>query len=319
MEAAANAADATALEAARARLRQAEDERAQARVRLEAAQTARVAAERAAVEAQAALRETEAARERLSADAADDHIDLSDLPAAEGDISELRAAALELRERLHRLGPIQPEAADEHAAELERYDSLETQIVDLEATEKRLRAAERELETLIDSRFRAAFGKVDAAFQRYFRLMFRGGHAKLALTDEGPTESDDSDGDDDAEADAPPPGVDITAQPPGKRVANLSLLSGGERALTAIALLFALLEIRPVPFCVLDEVDAALDEANVERFVQALKERAADIQFVVITHNRRTIEEADAIYGVTMGTDGLSKILSVRLDDIDSA
>ena len=149
--------------------------------------------------------------------------------------------------------------------------------------------------------------------------MFRGGHAKLTLTDEGPTESDDSDGDDDAEADAPPPGVDITAQPPGKRVANLSLLSGGERALTAIALLFALLEIRPVPFCVLDEVDAALDEANVERFVQALKERAADIQFVVITHNRRTIEEADAIYGVTMGTDGLSKILSVRLDDIDAA
>ena len=316
VEAAANAADATALEAARARLRQAEDERTQARVRLEAAQTARVAAERAAVEAQAALRETEAARERLSTDAADDHIDLSDLPAAEGDIRELRAAALELRERLHRLGPIQPEAADEHAAELERYDSLETQIVDLEATEQRLRGAERELETLIDSRFRAAFGKVDAAFQRYFRLMFRGGHAQLRLTDDGPTESE---GDDDAEADQPPPGVDITAQPPGKRIANLSLLSGGERALTAIALLFALLEIRPVPFCVLDEVDAALDEANVERFVQALKERSADIQFVVITHNRRTIEQADAIYGVTMGTDGLSKILSVRLDDIDAA
>ena len=319
VEAAANAADATALEAARARLRQSEAERAQSRVRLEAAQTARVAAERAAVEAQAALRETEAARERLSADAADDHIDLSDLPAVEGDISELRAAAMELRERLHRLGSIQPDAADEHAAELERYESIEQQIVDLEATEQRLRGAERELETLIDSRFRAAFGKVNAAFGRYFRLMFRGGHAQLTLTDEGPAESDDGGDDDDAEADAPPPGVDISAQPPGKRVANLSQLSGGERALTAIALLFALLEIRPVPFCVLDEVDAALDEANVERFVQALKERAADMQFVVITHNRRTIEEADAIYGVTMGTDGLSKILSVRLDDIDAA
>ncbi len=318
VEAAANAADATALEAARARLRQSEAERAQARVRLEAAQTARVAAERAAVEAQAALRETEAARERLSADAADDHIDLSDLPAAEGDIGELRAAAMELRGRLHRLGPIQPEAADEHAAELERYESIEQQIVDLEATEQRLRGAERELETLIDSRFRAAFGKVNAAFGRYFRLMFRGGHARLTLTDEGPAESDGGD-DDEAEVDAPPPGVDISAQPPGKRVANLSQLSGGERALTAIALLFALLEIRPVPFCVLDEVDAALDEANVERFVQALKERAADMQFVVITHNRRTIEQADAIYGVTMGTDGLSKILSVRLDDIDAA
>ena len=318
VEGAANAADATALEAARARLRQSEAERAQARVRLEAAQTVRVAAERAAVEAQAGLRETEAARARLSADAADDHIDLTDLPAVEGDIRELRAAAMELRERLHRLGPIQPEAADEHAMELERYESIEQQIIDLEATEKRLRGAERELETLIDSRFRAAFGKVDAAFQRYFRLMFRGGHARLTLTDDGPTESDG--GDDEAdEADAPPPGVDIAAQPPGKRVAHLTQLSGGERALTAIALLFALLEIRPVPFCVLDEVDAALDEANVERFVQALKERAADMQFVVITHNRRTIEQADAIYGVTMGTDGLSKILSVRLDDIDAA
>ena len=318
VEAAANAADATVLEAARARLRQSEAERARARVRLEAAQTVRVAAERAAVEAQAELRETEAARERLSADAADDHIDLSDLPAVEGEITELRAAAMELRERLHRLGSIQPDAADEHAAELERYESIEQQIVDLEATEQRLRGAERELETLIDSRFRAAFGKVNAAFGRYFRLMFRGGHARLTLTDDGPAESDGGD-DDDAEADAPPPGVDISAQPPGKRVANLSQLSGGERALTAIALLFALLEIRPVPFCVLDEVDAALDEANVERFVQALKERAADMQFVVITHNRRTIEEADAIYGVTMGTDGLSKILSVRLDDIDAA
>ncbi len=319
VEAVANAADATVLEAARARLRQSEAERARARVRLEAAQTVRVAAERAAVEAQAALRETEAARERLSADAAEDHIDLSDLPAAEGDISELRAAAMELRGRLHRLGSIQPEAADDHAAELERYEAIEQQIVDLEATEQRLRGAERELETLIDSRFRAAFGKVNAAFERYFRLMFRGGQARLALTDEGPAESDGGGDDDDAEADAPPPGVDISAQPPGKRVANLTQLSGGERALTAIALLFALLEIRPVPFCVLDEVDAALDEANVERFVQALKERAADMQFVVITHNRRTIEQADAIYGVTMGTDGLSKILSVRLDDIDAA
>ncbi|MCY3920947.1 MAG: AAA family ATPase, partial [Chloroflexi bacterium] len=111
-------------------------------------------------------------------------------------------------------------------------------------------------------------------------------------------------------------GVDIKAQPPGKRVSALGLLSGGERALTAIALLFALLEVRPAPFCVLDEVDAALDEANVERFVNALQERASKTQFVLITHNRRTIEQAHSIYGVTMGAAGVSRLLSVRVDDL---
>ena len=327
------AADSASLDSARAALRSAEQERSDARERLDAAQSTRVEAERAAVEAQAALRETDAAQQRLSADAADDRIDLdalsppdaqlpldpSENPAAA--VEQRRAAAVALRGRLQRLGPPQPEAAEEHESEQRRFASLAEQISDLEATEARLRDAERELEGLIDSRFRAAFDKVDAAFQRYFRLMFRGGQARLALSrEDGPPDAEpELDPDLEADADAPPAGVDITAQPPGKRVANLGQLSGGERALTAIALLFALLEIRPVPFCVLDEVDAALDEANVERFVQALKERAADIQFVVITHNRRTIEQADSIYGVTMASDGLSKVLSVRLDDLPAA
>ena len=327
------AADSASLDSARAALRSAEQERSDARERLDAAQSTRVEAERAAVEAQAALRETDAAQQRLAADAADDRIDLDALsppdaqlpldpsedPAAA--VEQRRAAAVALRARLQRLGPPQPEAAEEHESEQRRFASLAEQISDLEATEARLRDAERELEGLIDSRFRAAFDKVDAAFQRYFRLMFRGGQARLALSrEDAPPDADpELDPDAEADADAPPAGVDITAQPPGKRVANLGQLSGGERALTAIALLFALLEIRPVPFCVLDEVDAALDEANVERFIQALKERAADIQFVVITHNRRTIEQADSIYGVTMAADGLSKVLSVRLDDLPAA
>ena len=326
-------ADSASLDSARAALRSAEQERSDARERLDAAQLTRVEAERAAVEAQAALRETDAAQQRLAADAAEDRIDLdalsppdaqlpldpSENPAAA--VEQRRAAAVALRGRLQRLGPPQPEAAEEHESEQRRFASLAEQISDLEATEARLRDAERELEGLIDSRFRAAFDKVDAAFQRYFRLMFRGGQARLALSrEDGPPDADpELDPDLEADADVPPAGVDITAQPPGKRVANLGQLSGGERALTAIALLFALLEIRPVPFCVLDEVDAALDEANVERFVQALKERAADIQFVVITHNRRTIEQADSIYGVTMASDGLSKVLSVRLDDLPAA
>ena len=314
----------------------AEHERAQARQRVDAAQSARLTAERAAVEAAAALRETNGARQRLTASADEDGIDLAALPpppaadtqlplnpeSERARVEQLRLAANALRERMHRLGPVQPDAAEEHEAELQRFNSITGQITDLEVTETRLRTAERELETLIDGSFRAAFDKVDEAFQRYFSLMFRGGRARLELTQNEPppeTEAEtqtDEDLIEDKDAEAPPAGVDIVAQPPGKRVANLGQLSGGERALTAIALLFALLEIRPVPFCVLDEVDAALDEANVERFVQALKERAADMQFVVITHNRRTIEQADAIYGVTMASDGLSKVLSVRLDDL---
>ena len=312
----------------------AERERAQARERVDAAQTARLTAERAAVEAAAALRETNGARQRLTASADEDSIDLAALPpppaadtqlpldpeSERAHVEQLRLAANALRERMHRLGPVQPDAAEEHEAELQRFNSITGQIADLEVTETRLRTAERELETLIDGSFRAAFDKVDEAFQRYFSLMFRGGRARLELTQNEPPPETETETDEelteDEDAETPPAGVDIIAQPPGKRVANLGQLSGGERALTAIALLFALLEIRPVPFCVLDEVDAALDEANVERFVQALKERAADMQFVVITHNRRTIEQADAIYGVTMASDGLSKVLSVRLDDL---
>ena len=153
---------------------------------------------------------------------------------------------------------------------------------------------------------------MDEAFRRYFQLMFRGGKAQLVLTEELIAT------DDEAESDDPRRrlGVDIKAQPPGKRVSALGLLSGGERALTAIALLFALLDVRPAPFCILDEVDAALDEANVERFVAALQERASKTQFVIITHNRRTIEQADNIYGVTMGAAGVSRLLSVRVDGL---
>ena len=324
------AADDAAPAAARSALDAAEQERAACRRRLETAQAERLAAERAAVEAQAALRETRSAAQRLATSAEEDQIDLAQLPppaAAPIDADRLRADANALRERLNRLGAAPPDAAEQHQAELERFTSLHDQIADLEATEARLREAEHELETLIGSGFRGAFEQVDAAFQRYFRLMFRGGRAQLTLTQEPPPADADGALTDSqlelegvrTEPDLPPAGVEITAQPPGKRVGSLDQLSGGERALTAIALLFALLEVRPVPFCVLDEVDAALDEANVERFVQALKERAADVQFVVITHNRRTIEQADAIYGVTMASDGLSKVLSVRLDNLPAA
>ena len=195
-----------------------------------------------------------------------------------------------------------PEAAAEFAEIKERYDHLSGQIADMEGAEQRLLAAEAELAALIKDGFEEGFAAVDREFRRVFRTMFQGGSARLALSEGEDTEV---------------AGVEIIAQPPGKRVEGLTMLSGGERALTAIALLFALLTVRPAPFCVLDEVDAALDEANVERFVAALRGMAERMQFVVITHNRRTIEQADAIYGITMGEDSASRVLSVRLADLD--
>ena len=342
------ASDTDIHQAAKEHLAVLEERRAQAATRLEQAQQTRLVAERRDVEAAAALRESESTRARLAAEAAAEGISLHEssvsaqpsmefngsngvnahtrngaeresrqrtvtaVALAEPTAAELKQSVDEIRGKLQRLGPVDPGAAREHAIEQERWQQMETQIVDLEATESALLQAERELETLIDRKFRETCQQVDAAFRRYFQLMFRGGQAELLLTDDAPTEVEEQES---VEA-RRTTGVDIRAQPPGKRVSTLGLLSGGERALTAIALLFALLEVRPAPFCILDEVDAALDEANVERFVNALKERARQTQFVIITHNRRTIEQADSIYGVTMGAAGVSRLLSVRLDQI---
>ena len=228
---------------------------------------------------------------------------LEDVALDDAALDELREHVDALRSRLRWLGNVNPDAAAEYDEIAARHALLSEQIDDLEGAEQRMLAAEAELGQLIRERFEESFNAVDRGFQRYFRTMFRGGQARLELTEE-----------DDPEA----TGVEIVAQPPGKRLADLALLSGGERSLTAIALLFAMLEVNPAPFCVLDEVDAALDEANVGRFVDALKQLAAgSTQFVVITHNRRTIEQADGIYGVTMGADSVSHVLSVRISDLE--
>ena len=283
-------------------------------------QSRRIEAEKALVEAQAALREAETALERLREAMAGDELTID----AEGRVAPLdgaaappsAAAAAEpaesdadlrrrvetLRGRLRWLGRVNPEAAEEYEEIRARHEELTAQIADLEGAERRMLEAEAELAALIQERFATACRRVDAEFQRYFQLMFRGGSARLRLSDEEDPETS---------------GLELEAQPPGKRVEDLAMLSGGERSLTAIALLFALLEVRPAPFCVLDEVDAALDEANVGRFVGALKALAERTQFVVITHNRRTIEQADSIYGITMGEDSVSRVLSVRLADLE--
>jgi chromosome segregation protein len=154
----------------------------------------------------------------------------------------------------------------------------------------------------MEQEFSATFEAVAAEFKSYFRRLFDGGEAQLVLTD--PENLTDT-------------GIDITARPPGKRLQSLSMLSGGERALTAVALIFALLKVSPTPFCVLDEVDAMLDEANVGRFRQELEKLAQETQFIVITHNRRTIEAADTIYGISMGEDSVSRAISLKLDEVE--
>jgi chromosome segregation protein len=206
-----------------------------------------------------------------------------------------------LRVRIRNLGPINAQAEADHQESQERHAFLTAQVADLQAAESGLRQALEELRRLVRERFREAFHRIGEDFQGYFKTLFGGGTARLVLTE--PEDYGES-------------GVDIVARPPGKRLQSMSLLSGGERSMTAVALLFALLQSNPAPFCVLDEVDAALDEANVGRFGEALKGLAERTQFIVITHNRLTIEAADTIYGVSMGADSASNVLSLRLGDV---
>jgi chromosome segregation protein len=175
---------------------------------------------------------------------------------------------------------------------------MEAQQADLTQAISATRELIAELSARITEQFLATFAALEDAFARRFEQLFGGGAASLVLTE--PEELTQT-------------GVEIMARPPGKKRQPLAMLSGGERALTAVALLFAMLEVRPVPFCVLDEVDAALDEANVTRFATALRELAETTQFIVITHNRGTIEAADALYGVTIGDDAVSRVISLRL------
>jgi chromosome segregation protein len=206
----------------------------------------------------------------------------------------------QLRRRYHELGAANPYAVEEYAELKTRLESLEAQGEDLRSAIARTRELIAELDVLIATQFRTTFAALEAAFERRFEQLFGGGFAKLSLTDP---------------SDLGSTGVEIVARPPGKKAQALAMLSGGERALTAVALLFAMLEVRPVPFCVLDEVDAALDEANIGRFAEALRSLADGTQFIVITHNRGTIEAADALYGVTVGDDSVSRVISLRLDE----
>jgi chromosome segregation protein len=205
------------------------------------------------------------------------------------------------RAQLRRMGAVNPEARQEFKLVKERHKFLTSQVEDLHKAEADLRKVIAELDILTRSEFRKTFDAVAEEFHVIFRRLFGGGSARLTLTDpENMTET----------------GIDIEARLPGRREQGLSLLSGGERSLTAIALVFSLLKVSPTPVCVLDEVDAMLDEVNVGRFRDLLLELSKETQFIIITHNRNTVQAADVIYGVTMGRDSTSQIISLKLDQV---
>jgi chromosome segregation protein len=225
---------------------------------------------------------------------------VSDLPVVEKLPPGVEEDVKRLKLQARRLGNINPDAPREYAELRERYDFLTSQMDDLEQAAADLKEVIARLDETMEQAFAETFEKVAKEFQRYFKLLFGGGEAQLILTD--PDNLIDT-------------GVDIVARPPGKRLQSLALLSGGERSLTAQGLLFSLLRISPTPFVIFDEVDAMLDEANVGRFREALTNLARDIQFIVITHNRKTIEAANTLYGISMGEDSVSEVFSLKIDE----
>jgi chromosome segregation protein len=214
---------------------------------------------------------------------------------------ELEEQVTQQRALLRRMGAVNPEAKQEYDSERGRFEFMKSQVADLQKAEADLRQVIAELDELTRRDFSLTFEQVAGEFKQIFTRLFGGGSARLVLTD--PDNLIDT-------------GIDIEARLPGRREQGLSLLSGGERSLTAIALVFSLLKVSPTPVCVLDEVDAMLDEANVGRFRDLLRELSERTQFVVITHNRNTVQAAEVIYGVTMGRDSASQMISLRLDEI---
>lgn len=226
---------------------------------------------------------------------------IEELPVVTEISPELETQLTQNRSRMRRMGPINPEAKQEFDTESERYSFMRAQVDDLRKAESDLRQVIAELDELTKQSFSKTFDAVDKQFRAMFTRLFGGGSARLALTD--PDNLVET-------------GIEIEARLPGRREQGLALLSGGERSLTAVALVFALLKVSPTPVCVMDEVDAMLDEANVGRFRDLLLELSKETQFIVITHNRNTVQVADVIYGITMGRDSASQVISLRLDQV---
>ena len=208
-------------------------------------------------------------------------------------------AIAELREKIERMGPVNMMAIEQSKELEERHGFLTTQQKDLVDSIAQTNQAISKIDETTHARFREAFSAINQNFQTMFSTLFGGGRAGIILLDESdPLES----------------GIDIVAQPPGKRLQSVMLLSGGEKALTAIALMFGMFKYRPSPFCLLDEIDAPLDDANIGRFIEMLRSMMDKTQFIIITHSRKTMEIADRLYGVTMEEPGVSKLISIQLN-----
>ncbi|MCL1918427.1 MAG: chromosome segregation protein SMC [Peptococcaceae bacterium] len=211
----------------------------------------------------------------------------------------LQKRVQEIRKALAQLGAVNHTALEEHPAMVERYNFLKTQYDDLIAASTKLTDFIGELDQVMQEKFAQGFEEVNKAFSEVFCQLFEGGHAHLSL---------------DQPDNLLETGINIIAQPPGKKPQLLSLLSGGERAFTAIALLFAMLKVKPSPFCIMDEIESALDETNVRRFIQYVRRLSSNTQFILISHRRGTMEAADRLYGVSMEESGVSKLLTIELD-----
>ena len=224
---------------------------------------------------------------------------LAKLEVTEFDESVSKARRLELQKLLDEMGEVNLMAIDECAGMEERFTFLNSQKDDLEESLRSLQQAIQRINRTTRQRFLETYNQVNAKFQEVFPRLFCGGEAELRLTNE---------------EDLLETGIDIVVQPPGKKLQNVTLLSGGEKALTAVALIFSIFLIKPTPFCLLDEVDAPLDDANIARFNEMVREMSAISQFIIITHNKATMQVADTLYGITMEEPGTSKVVSVRLN-----
>ncbi|MEG0766459.1 MAG: chromosome segregation protein SMC, partial [Clostridia bacterium] len=219
---------------------------------------------------------------------------------ADFDLAEAEKCMEEMRKQIREMGTVNVNAVEDYRLMQERFEQLRAQRADLLRATEDLRGIIEELVVKMEGRFRQQFALLNGYFMETFVKLFGGGKAELKLQDEGDALSCD---------------IEIVAQPPGKKLQLLTLLSGGERALTAIAILFAMLKLKPTPFCILDEIEAALDEANVANFADYLADYSRDTQFVVVTHRKGTMERCEALYGVAMEERGVSRMVSVKLSD----
>ena len=218
-------------------------------------------------------------------------------------LTELRRSVTEVRGKIRGLGNVNVGAIEEYKEVKERYDFLKAQVTDVEKAKSELTKMIAELCSEMEELFTTSFKQINTHFQQIFRELFGGGHARLYLSDE---------------ANVLESGIEIEVSPPGKVIKNLSALSGGEQALVAISIYFAILNVNPAPFCFLDEIEAALDDVNVARYAQYLRRMTDHTQFIVITHRRGTMEAANVLYGVTMQEDGVSKLLKLDLEQVDA-